>query len=161
MLQKIKSFLLDHPKEYELLRYLMAGVLTTLLSMAVFALFCMVVSADHTINGATSQQALIGNVISWIIAVLFAFWINRYMVFQRRGGQPSAIAKELGQFVASRLISGLLFEILLFGLMLDVLHISNIITKLVTLVLVTIFNYIVSKFWVFSKKEAPTDSNPR
>lgn len=152
MIQKIKGYLQAHPKEYELIRYLIAGVLATLLSMAIFSGFCMLVAPDHTVNGASPDQALIGNILSWVITVLFAFWTNRRLVFLRKGGTAAEILRDLAQFVLSRLVSGLLFEAGLFRLMTDVFHVSNMLTKLVVLVLVTVFNYVVSKFWIFSQK---------
>jgi len=149
---RIIAYLHAHPREYELFRYVIAGGLTTLLSMAVFALFCVAVSANHTVDGATKLQALLGNGLSWVIAVLFAFWINRRMVFRRRGGTASLIMKELAQFVLSRAVSGVVFEIGLFAL-LAYLHVDNMMNKVIVLVIVTVFNYMVSKFWIFSKKE--------
>jgi putative flippase GtrA len=40
---------------------------------------------DHTIDGADTTQIMIGTLISWVIAVIFAFWINRRMVFRVKG----------------------------------------------------------------------------
>lgn len=151
MVQKIKKYLGTHQKQYELIRYVIAGGLTTLLSMAVFAVFCIAVSPDHTVDGATKGQALLGNVVSWIIAVLFAFWINRRMVFRVRGGKRQAVLKELGQFTLSRLVSLAVFEMGLMALLLNV-GISNSISKLIVLIFVMVFNYVVSKFWIFAKK---------
>ena len=152
--QKALAFLRAHPREYELVRYLIAGGLTTLLSLAVASLFCIIVSADHTVDGATVAQLNVGKGLSWVIAVLFAFWINRRMVFQRRGGAASLILKELAQFALSRALSGLVFE---FGLLnlLVLLRVGNTMNMIIVLVFVTVFNYVVSKFWIFAKENPP------
>lgn len=155
-MEKLKKFLAEHEKEYELVRYVIAGGLTTLLSIAVFSLFCIAVSGDHTVDGANETQALIGNGLSWVIAVLFAFWINRRMVFRRKGGESRQILIEMGQFIASRAVSGVLFEIGLMWLLIGPVGLSNLWSKLIVLVLVTVFNYVVSKFWIFAKKPEPT-----
>lgn len=162
MIQKIKAYLDSHKSEYELLRYVIAGGLTTLLSFCVFSLFCMAVSPEHTVNSATDAQALTGNVVSWVVAVLFAFWINRRMVFRVRGGEASLILKELGQFVFSRLISLAIFELGLMWFLLQ-MGLSNFISKLIVQVLVIVFNYVVSKFWIFAKKPlaSPAPSTPQ
>lgn len=151
MIQKIKAYLDSHKREYELLRYVIAGGLTTLLNFCIFSLFSMAVSPEHTINGATGAQALMGNAVAWVVSVLFAFWINRRMVFRARGGEASLIVKELGQFVFSRLISGVVFELGLMWVLLQ-MGLSNLISKLIVQVLVMVFNYVVSKFWIFAKK---------
>ena len=149
---RIAAFLHAHPRECELVRYAIAGGLTTLLSLAVSSLFCIIVSADHTVDGATVAQLNIARGLSWVISVLFAFWINRRMVFQRRGGTAGHIIKELGQFVLSRAVSGVVFE---FGLLnlLAFLGVGNMMNMIIILVFVAVFNYVVSKFWIFSKNE--------
>ena len=94
MFHKIKEYLEKHPKQYELLRYLIAGGLTTVLSMVIsYGMeFLLAARPERTagflrwlidcINAATARQVMIANVVSWVIAVLFAFWINRRMVFR-------------------------------------------------------------------------------
>ena len=148
MIQRVKKYLDAHPKESELLRYLVAGGLTTLLSFVVFSLFCIAVSPTHTVNGALPAQSTAGNAVSWVIAVLFAFWINRRMVFFRQGGSRADVLKELGQFTLSRIVSFALLEIGLFNLLLT-WGVDNFADKLLVLVFVTVFNYVVSKFWIF------------
>lgn len=163
-MQKIKSYLETHQKEYELLRYLVAGGLTTLLSMLISYGVCFVL-ADRaplsgnvilwvidSINRATKVQVSIANTLSWIIAVLFAFWINRVMVFQVKGGSKSKIGTELVQFAMGRLVSFLVFEQGLM-LLLKVIGVSNFVNRIVVLLFVMVFNYVISKFWIFKKPE--------
>ena len=164
MIQKIRVFLKNHPKEYELLRYLIAGGLTTVLSMVIsygveFLLApktpvegSMLRWVADTINLATPQQVMIANAVSWVIAVLFAFWINRKMVFRVEGGSGASIWKELGEFALGRVLSFVIFEEGAAWLMAKI-GISNIVNRIIVLVFVMVFNYVVSKFWVFKKKE--------
>ena len=162
MIQKIKTWLESHPKEYELLRYLIAGGLTTLLSMLISYSVCFLL-ADRaplegnallwvidSINRATKAHVSLANAISWVISVLFAFWINRVMVFQVEGGSTGRIGKELAQFAGGRILSFLLFEQGLM-LLLKTIGVSNFINRIVVLVFVMVFNYVVSKFWIFKK----------
>ena len=151
MIPKIKTYLDNHPKEAELLRYLIAGGLTTLLSFLIFSSVCIAFSPDHTVDGAPTAVATGGQSASWVVAVLFAFWINRRMVFQQEGGTTQTILKELSQFIAGRLASYLIIELGLFTL-LSMIGVGNLINKGISLVLVMIFNYVISKFWIFNKK---------
>ena len=162
MIQKIKSWLDSHQKEYELLRYLIAGGLTTVLSMVISYGVCFLLAdraplegslipwVADSINRATSTQVSIANTVSWIIAVLFAFWINRAMVFQVQGGGRAQILTELLQFAGGRLLSFLLFEQ---GIMLFIkwMGVSNIVNRIIVLIFVMVFNYVISKFWIFKK----------
>ncbi len=164
MIQKIKNWLESHPKEYELLRYLIAGGLTTLLSMLISYGLCFAL-ADRaplqgnallwvidSINRATKTQVSLANTVSWVVSVLFAFWINRAMVFQVQGGSNASIGTELAQFAGGRLLSFFLFEQGLM-LLLKWLGVSNFINRIVVLVFVMVFNYVVSKFWIFKEKK--------
>jgi len=162
MIQKIKGWLDSHQKEYELLRYLIAGGLTTLLSMLISYGVCFIL-ADRapmegnlilwiidSINRAIPSQVSIANTVSWIIAVLFAFWINRVMVFQVKGGSTAKIGTELVQFAGGRLLSFLLFEQGIM-LLLKWMGVSNFINRIIVLIFVMVFNYVISKFWIFKK----------
>ena len=164
MIQKIKNYLESHQKEYELLRYLIAGGLTTLLSMLISYGVCFIL-ADRapmegnlilwvidSINRATEVQVSIANTASWIIAVLFAFWINRVMVFQVKGGSKGKIGTELVQFAGGRLVSFFVFEQGLM-LLLKWLGVSNFVNRIIVLVFVMVFNYVISKFWIFKEKK--------
>ena len=162
MIQKIKNWLESHQKEYERLRYLFAGGVTTLLSMLISYGVCFML-ADRaplegnfilwvidSINRATPPQVSIANTVSWIIAVLFAFWINRVMVFQVEGGSKAKIGTELIQFAGGRLLSFLLFEQGIM-LLLKWAGVSNFVNRIIVLIFVMVFNYVISKFWIFKK----------
>ena len=162
MIQKIKNYLETHEKQYELLRYLIAGGLTTVLSMVISYGVCFLL-ADRaplsgnvilwvidSINRATGVQVSIANALSWIIAVLFAFWINRVMVFQVNGGTKTKVLTELVQFAGGRIVSFLVFEQGLM-LLLKLIGVSNFINRIVVLVFVMVFNYVISKFWIFKE----------
>ena len=163
MIQKIKHYLETHEKQYELVRYVFAGGLTTVLSMVVSYGVCFLL-ADRaplegslipwvidSINRATKAQVSLANTLSWIIAVLFAFWINRVMVFQVKEGGAQQVVKELLQFAGGRLLSFFLFEQGLM-LLLSFIGVTNFVNRIIVLVFVMVFNYVISKFWIFKKK---------
>lgn len=163
MIKRIREYLAAHEKQYEMLRYIIAGGLTTLLSMVIQYGMCFMLAPKEpmsgsaikwvadTINRANEAQMSLASAVSWVIAVLFAFWINRGMVFRVEGGGSGTVIKELGQFAASRLASFFIFEQGLM-LLLKAMGVSNILNRLIVLVFVTVFNYVVSKFWIFKGK---------
>ena len=142
-----------------MIRYLFAGGLTTLLSMVVHygCCFLMADKAPMTqshpllvdsINRANNVQMSLSSAISWVIAVLFAYWINRGLVFRAQG--QGKVLTGLLQFAGSRLVSFLVFEQGLM-LLLKLVGVSNIVNRVIVLVFVMVFNYVVSKFWIFKK----------
>ena len=164
MIQKIKNYLDTHQKQYELLRYLIAGGLTTVLSMIISYGVCFILAdrppmegnpilwVIECINRATKAQVSLANAVSWVIAVLFAFWINRVMVFQVKGGSKGKIGTELVQFAGGRLVSFFVFEQGLM-LLLKTIGVSNFVNRILVLIFVMVFNYVISKFWIFKEKK--------
>jgi putative flippase GtrA len=148
MIQKLKRLFSNREETLELVRYIIAGGLTTLLSLVVTYGCEMLLSQDHTINGANTVQVMVSTLASWVIAVIFAFWINRRMVFRVHGGTRRTIAREFAQFVGARLVSWAVIEEGL-AVLIKLAGVTNVWNRLIILVLVTIFNYVASKFWIF------------
>ena len=150
-MQSLKKLLNNKQEMQELIRYVVAGFLTTLLSVVISFGYYMLVSPDHTVNGANPVQVVVGNTISWVICVLFAFWINRRMVFRVGGNERKTVLTELAAFAGARVVSWALFEAGLAAL-LKLAGILNTWNRLIVLVLVMVFNYVASKFWIFKGK---------
>jgi len=155
-MQKIKKILHDRDLMLELVRYVIAGGLTTVLSIVVKYGCYILLSENHTIDGANTTQLMVGTLIAWIVAVIFAFWINRGMVFRVQGGTRESKSKEFFQFVGARLVSWAIIEEG-FAVLIKLAGISNTWNVLIVTALVTIFNYVVSKFWIFKPRQAADD----
>ena len=81
-------------KHWEVLSYLIFGVLTTLLNIVLYALF-------NKLFGYTAANSW-GNVLDNALCILFAYCTNRAFVFRSRT-TGKAMAKEFGTFVTCRL----------------------------------------------------------
>ena len=81
-------------KHWEVLSYLIFGVLTTLLNIVLYALF-------SRLFGYTAANSW-GNVLDNALCILFAYCTNRAFVFRSRT-TGKAMVKEFGTFVTCRL----------------------------------------------------------
>ena len=81
-------------KHWEVLSYLIFGVLTTLLNILLYALF-------SRLFGYTAANSW-GNVLDNALCILFAYCTNRAFVFRSRT-TGKAMAREFGTFVTCRL----------------------------------------------------------
>ena len=81
-------------KHWEVLSYLIFGVLTTLLNIVLYALFSQ-------LFGYTAANSW-GNVLANALCILFAYCTNRAFVFRSKT-TGKAMAKEFGTFVTCRL----------------------------------------------------------
>lgn len=139
----MKKLLAVYKAHKEIINYLIVGGWTTVVSLTVYY-GCVLTFLDPQ-NPVQLQAA---NVISWIAAVTFAYFTNRKYVFESKN---SGVLKEAASFYASRGAS-LLLDMGCMFLMVTVCGISDKIAKLVVQVIVTVVNYILSKFLVFRKK---------
>ena len=123
--------------------YLIVGLLTTIVRLVTYSI------ATRTFLDPTDEFELqIANVVSWVFAVAFAYITNRIFVFKSKNKN---ILSELTKFIGSRVLS-LIMDMLIMLIIVTVMGFSDIIGKVVSQVVVTIANYILSKLLVFKKK---------
>ncbi len=137
MLQKIRALVV---KYWDILSYLVFGVLTTVVNYAVYL----------PIYNLLGLSAAVSNVIAWVAAVAFAFLTNKPFVFKSHDWSAKTVIPELTKFVSCRVASGAM-ETLILLLTVDILGWNGNIWKLITQVLVVVLNYITSKLVVFKK----------
>ncbi len=129
-------------KYYDVITYLVFGVLTTGVNYLVY-LPCY---------NILHLSASVSNLIAWVVAVAFAFLTNKPFVFRSHDWSAKTVLPELTKFVGCRVGSGLLETGILF-VTVDLLHWNGNVWKLVTSVLVVILNYVGSKLLVFREKK--------
>ena len=138
MIQTIKKLVVQH---WEVLSYLIFGVLTTVVNYLVYL----------PVYNILGLSAALSNALAWVVAVAFAYLTNKPFVFKSHDWSLKTVIPELTKFVGCRVASGAM-ETLILLLTVDMLHWNGNIWKLVTSVLVVILNYIASKLVVFRKK---------
>ena len=125
----------------EIINYLVFGVLATGVNFISYFIFARVFNIDEVVSSG----------LSWFCSVVFAYTTNKIFVFDSKTKGKKALLKECVSFFAARIISGILCDVGTFAVMVKVLHINDVISKIVTQVMVVIVNYIFSKFIVFKK----------
>ena len=135
MIEKAKT--LFH-KYYDILAYLVFGVLTTVVNYLVY-LPC------YNLLG---MKAVVSNVIAWAVAVAFAYLTNKPFVFRSHDWSAGTVIPELTKFVGCRVASGAMESVIIF-LTVDLFGWNGNVWKLLTSVLVVVLNYIGSKLLVF------------
>lgn len=136
-------------KYWEAWVYVFFGGLTTVVNFAVYTLFAkgLFPLLEITSFFGLASSDTIANAIAWLVAVVFAFFVNGRFVFKSETQGARAVIK-FGQFFSMRAISGA-FEILAFPFFNRVMN--DYIAKLLIAFLVIALNYIFSKIWIFRK----------
>lgn len=137
--EMIKSF---YFKYKEMILYVFFGGLTTLVNWGMYWL----------LNDVFHIHYLWATAIAYISSVLFSYVTNRIWVFESKVSGVRGIAVEMAKFFASR---GATFLLDLFCMYVgvDLLHINDKLMKLLSNVIVIIVNYILSKLFIFRRKE--------
>ena len=89
---------------------------------------------------------------AWALSVAFAYVTNRIWVFESKVRSFAGVCKEIAGFVGCRAASGAM-DIFLMWFFVEVMGFSDMIIKILSNILVIIFNYVASKFWIFKKSE--------
>ena len=160
-------------KKRKLFMYLVSGGLTTVTNLVCYALFDILIRTDmlvSIIGFEFSLKVAVKQVVSWIAAVLVAYFLNRLTVFRSKGN----ICRELISFIGARILSffilelGLLYFMLWICELISGVHYKTPITyialfrwtlpftyeymiKLINSVFVVVANYVLSKHMVFRK----------
>lgn len=142
-----KKILGIYNKYKEIINYLFFGVLATIVSLGTKYLLLFTV-----LDAVNAIHLQISVILSWIAAVLFAYFTNRKYVFESKSINK---LKEFINFIISRIFT-LLLEMFIMWFFVTFLGLNSdlyvIIFTLFSQACVVIGNYIFSKLFVFKKK---------
>ena len=135
IMEKVKKVL-----NREVIFYLIFGVLSTIINLGSF----------YILNTLLSVNENLANFIAIILAVLFAYFTNKDLVFH------SEVKTFKDKIIQSlKFMSGRAFTLAVEffgGLLLFKIPIPNMITKTFLTVIVVILNYFISKYFAFNSK---------
>lgn len=139
--------------------YLIFGVLTTVVSWGTYTLFVNI----------CKMSVFWANLLSWVCAVTFAYITNKLWVFESKSWQAKILLKEVGTFVASRGLTGVIeivavpilvklsFDNIFYNILekmsitLKILFTDGIYSKIIISFIIVVLNYVFSKLIVFKK----------
>ncbi len=122
----------------EITLYIIFGILTTAVNIAVFFLLYDVVHSG----------LIIANITAWLLSVSFAYITNRIFVFKVKSGD---VLKEMVMFFAARIFS-LVIDTGIIYIGIDIMHLDALAVKIFSNIIVIILNYALSKFIIFKAK---------
>ncbi len=126
-------------KYFDIIKYLVFGVLTTVLNVITYHIFYELCKFGN----------ITSTIIAWVVAVAFAFITNKLFVFNSKKWDENSV-KEVVEFFLCRIGTGII-EIGMMYLCVDIFAFNGTVMKLITNIIVIIINYFASKFLVFKK----------
>ena len=130
-------------KYREQFTYLFFGVVTTFVNWGIFTLLIYL-----------ELPLVISNTVSWIAAVIVAFFTNKWWVFKSRNKGFKNVISEWFAFLGSRILTGILELGLVpilaqIGLDQVMFSTTGLDSKILVSIAVVIGNYFISKIWIF------------
>lgn len=126
----------------EIILYGFFGICTTIVNITVYFLCVRILEIYY----------LIGNIIAWILSVLFAFFTNKKYVFQSEKKTKEDYRNEIFSFFIWRIFSFFIDMVIMF-VMVDLLVFPDGIIKILSNIIVILINYFASKCFIFKNKE--------
>jgi len=130
-----------YKKYEEIISYLIFGVLTTIVSIASYAIFA------HVFN----IQYMISTVLAWIVSVSFAYITNKIFVFKSKNLGLKGTIIECFKFYAARIFT-LLVDLAFKKFFVDFMHMNDMIATTINQFIIIVLNYVLSKILVFRNK---------
>ena len=129
--------------ESSVIRYIFFGGCTTMVNLVSFFILRKL-----------KVELNIANIISIILAILFAYVTNKIWVFRSYNFHPVYLLKEMASFFSCRILTSV-FTYVAMIVMVDGMGIKqDMICKIVVSAISLVLNYICSKLFIFKKKES-------
>jgi len=128
----------------QFLKFCIVGASNTLLSYAinVGVLFLL---KDRNV----SWDYVAGNMVAFILSVLWSFYWNNRFVFKNSNQEKGAWVKKLIKTYISYGVTGIVLTNILSYVWINIFHISKYIAPLMNLIISVPINFLLNKFWAF------------
>ncbi len=133
----MKSLLLKYK---HFIAYAFFGVCTTVVNVSSYYVCAEVLSIAN----------IPAVIIAWIIAIAFAFIVNKIWVFESRAYDCRTIIREALTFTTCRLLTGLI-DIVIMYIAVDVCNSEPVVWKALSDLIAIVLNYLAMRFLVFIK----------
>ena len=131
-------------KHQEGMRYLVFGILSTIVNIVVYTIFSVVFLKDMANE---TLKVNISEIAAFIAAVAFAYITNKFYVFNSKTNGFKELAKEIASFIGCRIATEIISILMMNAAVW--FNINDIIMKIVSNIVVIILNFVFSKILIF------------
>ena len=144
-LKKLADFYTNH---LEGMRYLICGGLSTVVNIAAYVLGSYAIFSNI---GDEHLRVNLSEIFAFVIALIFAYWVNKKIVFNSSCKDIKDLLREIGSFTSCRIFT----EIISIGMMnfAVIISLNDVIMKVIANIVVIILNFILSKLIIFKKEK--------
>ncbi len=128
----------------QFVKFGLVGVTNTAVSYVVNILVLKLLQPYHL-----SWDYVAGNVVAFLLSVLWSFYWNNKYVFRKGEGQKRNLGKALLKTYVAYGLTGIVLANMLSWVWINVFGISKYVAPLINLVISIPLNFIINKFWAF------------
>ena len=93
---------------------------------------------------------IVSDTFAFIIALIFAYWVNKTIVFDSKCKTKKELVKEIFSFTYCRIFTQIISVLMMnFAV---IIGMNDVIMKVIANIVVIILNFILSKLIIFKKK---------
>ena len=133
----------------QFVKFGLVGVTNTVISYVIYVCVILILTPAHV-----SWDIYVGNIVSFILSVLWSFYWNNRFVFAKKDGESRNLWKALIKTYASYSFSGLILANILSWVWVDLLGISKFLAPIINLLVTIPLNFIMNKFWAFKTEKS-------
>lgn len=124
--------------------FILAGAVSTLLSILILEFQTKVLNFNLSIL----EVVFVPNVIASAVAIFIGFYFQKKSAFKTNIGNSR---NQLYRYVLIQLINLVVFEVFVFDIFFDLSNQSSLVAKILTIIVMTIWNYFIYNKFVFKK----------
>ena len=128
----------------QFVKFGLVGVTNTAVSYVVNILVLKLLQPYHL-----SWDYVAGNVVAFVLSVLWSFYWNNKYVFRKGEGQTRNLVRALLKTYVAYGLTGIVLANMLSWVWINVFGISKYVAPLINLVISIPLNFIINKFWAF------------
>ena len=129
----------------QFVKFALIGVTNTLLSYGIYMLVIWLLTPYNI-----SFDYIIGSVLGFIISVLWSFYWNNKLVFNK-DSEKRSILKSLLKTYLSYAATGIVLANILLYVFVDIMEISKVVAPFIGLLITVPLNFVLNKYWAFRK----------
>ena len=134
----------------QFVKFGMIGVTNTAVSYCIYLAVLLFLQSR---NLFPDTDYLIGNVLSFLLSVLWSFYWNRRFVFRPEEGRTLSWPQALLKTYISYAFTGLVLNNILSVVLVGFFGVSKLIAPILNLLISVPVNFLLNKFWAFRTKE--------
>ena len=128
----------------QFVKFGLVGVTNTAVSYVINILVLKLLQPYHL-----SWDYVAGNVVAFVLSVLWSFYWNNKYVFRKGEGQKRSLGRALLKTYVAYGLTGIVLANVLSWVWINVFGISKYVAPLINLVISIPLNFIINKFWAF------------